>query len=127
MSSEILGLIQLGTLLVAIFLGFPIAFTLIILAIVFGYIGFGPMVFDLMVIQAFGFMQEEVLAAVPNGSRIDAAHGIEVLLPVEIPDQRVLAVTMTLGPDSSTSCIGITWCHTWSRSALMVSSLLNVR
>ena len=65
MSLEMLGLIQLGTLLVAIFLGFPIAFTLIILAIVFGYIGFGTMVFDLMVIQAFGFMQEEVLAAVP--------------------------------------------------------------
>ena len=65
MSSEVLGLIQLGTLLVAIFIGFPIAFTLIILAIVFGFIGFGPMVFDLMVIQAFGFMQEEVLAAVP--------------------------------------------------------------
>jgi tripartite ATP-independent transporter DctM subunit len=65
MSSEALGLIQLGTLLVAIFLGFPIAFTLILLAVVFGYIGFGPMVFDLMVIQAFGFMQEEVLAAVP--------------------------------------------------------------
>jgi TRAP-type mannitol/chloroaromatic compound transport system permease large subunit len=65
MSSEILGLVQLGTLLVAIFLGFPIAFTLIILAITFGYFGFGPMVFDLMVIQAYGFMQEEVLAAVP--------------------------------------------------------------
>ena len=65
MSSEILGLIQLVSLLVAIFFGFPIAFTLIILAIVFGYIGFGGMVFDLMVIQSFGFMQEEVLAAVP--------------------------------------------------------------
>ncbi len=65
MKPEVLGLIQLGTLLIAIFLGFPIAFTLILLAIVFGYIGFGPMVFDLMVIQAFGFMQEEVLAAVP--------------------------------------------------------------
>ena len=65
MSLEMLGLIQLGMLLVAIFLGFPIAFTLIILAVVFGYIGFGALVFDLMVIQAFGFMQEEVLAAVP--------------------------------------------------------------
>ena len=65
MSMEMLGLVQLGSLLVAIFFGFPIAFTLIILAIVFGYIGFGPMVFDLMVIQSFGFMQEEVLAAVP--------------------------------------------------------------
>jgi tripartite ATP-independent transporter DctM subunit len=65
MSSEMLGLVMLGTLLVVIFAGFPIAFTLILLAVVFGYIGFGSMVFDLMVIQAFGFMQEEVLAAVP--------------------------------------------------------------
>jgi tripartite ATP-independent transporter DctM subunit len=65
MTPEFLGLIQLGALLTAIFLGFPIAFTLIILAIVFGYIGFGGLVFDLMVIQTFGFMQEEVLAAVP--------------------------------------------------------------
>ncbi len=65
MSPEMLGLVLLGALLVAIFLGFPIAFTLIILAIVFGYIGFGPVVFDLMVIQTIGLMQEEVLAAVP--------------------------------------------------------------
>ena len=65
MSPEMLGLVLLGTLLVAIFLGFPIAFTLIILGIVFGYIGFGPLVFDLMVIQTFGLMSEEVLAAVP--------------------------------------------------------------
>jgi tripartite ATP-independent transporter DctM subunit len=62
---EFLGLILLAALLVAIFLGFPIAFTLIILAIIFGYIGFGPIVFDLMVIQTFGLMQEEVLASVP--------------------------------------------------------------
>lgn len=65
MSPEMLGLVFLGALVVAIFLGFPIAFTLIILAIIFGYIGFGPVVFDLMVIQTFGQMQEEVLAAVP--------------------------------------------------------------
>ncbi len=65
MSPEVLGLVLLGALLVAIFIGFPIAFTLIILAIVFGYIGFGPVVFDLMVIQTIGLMQEEVLAAVP--------------------------------------------------------------
>lgn len=62
---EILGLILLGTLLIAIFIGFPIAFTLIILAIIFGYLGFGPLVFDLMVIQTMGLMSEEVLAAVP--------------------------------------------------------------
>jgi len=65
MSPEILGILMLVVLLAVIFVGFPISFTLIVVAIVFGYIGMGSMVFDLMVIQTFGFMQEEVLAAVP--------------------------------------------------------------
>jgi len=65
MSPEQLGLVMLGVLLVAIFLGFPMSFTLIIVSLFFGYIGFGRIVFDLMVMQAFGFMKEEVLAAVP--------------------------------------------------------------
>ncbi len=65
MSPEVLGLVLLGALLAAIFIGFPIAFTLIFLGVIFGYIGFGPVVFDLMVLQTFGLMQEEVLAAVP--------------------------------------------------------------
>jgi TRAP-type mannitol/chloroaromatic compound transport system permease large subunit len=45
MSPEILGLILLATLVAGIFVGFPIAFTLIILATGFGYISFGPSVF----------------------------------------------------------------------------------
>jgi tripartite ATP-independent transporter DctM subunit len=65
MSHEVLGLILLAVLTAAIFVGFPIAFTLIILAVVFGYAAFGPMVFHLMTLQTFGFMTEEVLAAVP--------------------------------------------------------------
>ena len=65
MSGEILGLILLGALLVGIFAGFPIAFTLIVLSVVFGYIGFGDTVFYLMVFQTIGLMKEETLAAVP--------------------------------------------------------------
>jgi tripartite ATP-independent transporter DctM subunit len=65
MSPEMLGMTMLGLLVFVIFLGFPIAFTLIFLAIVFGYIGFGDLIFDLMALQAFGTMQEQVLAAVP--------------------------------------------------------------
>jgi tripartite ATP-independent transporter DctM subunit len=64
-SSEILGLVLLGALLTGIFLGFPIAFTLIILAVVFGYIGFGDTVFYLMTFQTIGLMKEATLAAVP--------------------------------------------------------------
>ena len=65
MKPEFLGLILLGSLLTGIFVGFPIAFTLIILAAVFGYIGFGLGVFDVMVFQTLGLMKEETLAAVP--------------------------------------------------------------
>jgi tripartite ATP-independent transporter DctM subunit len=65
MSPEYLGLVLLAALLVGIFIGFPIAFTLIILAVVFGYIGFGAPVFDLMYFQTVGLMKEETLAAVP--------------------------------------------------------------
>jgi len=60
-----LGLVLLAALLAGIFVGFPIAFTLIILSIVFGYIGFGDTVFYLMVFQTIGLMKEETLAAVP--------------------------------------------------------------
>jgi len=65
MSPEYLGLVLLAALLTAIFVGYPIAFTLIILSFVFGYIGFGARVFDLMFFQTIGLMKEETLAAVP--------------------------------------------------------------
>ena len=65
MSLEYYGLVMLAVLLFAIFVGFPIAFTLLLLAVGFGYAGLGPVVFRLMVSQTFGLMQEEVLAAVP--------------------------------------------------------------
>jgi tripartite ATP-independent transporter DctM subunit len=65
MSPEYLGLVLLGALLTGIFVGFPIAFTLIILSFVFGYIGFGKLVFYLMYFQTLGLMKEETLAAVP--------------------------------------------------------------
>jgi len=65
MSPEHLGLVLLGALLTGIFVGFPIAFTLIILGFVFGYIGFGKQVFYLMYFQTLGLMKEETLAAVP--------------------------------------------------------------
>jgi tripartite ATP-independent transporter DctM subunit len=64
-SPEYLGLVLLVSLLTTIFVGFPIAFTLIILSIIFGYIGFGETVFYLMVFQTVGMMKEETLAAVP--------------------------------------------------------------
>jgi len=65
MSPEALGTIMLVLMVVVIFIGFPIAFTLHLLSLVFGYIGLGNMAFYLMVFQTIGMMKEEVLAAVP--------------------------------------------------------------
>jgi tripartite ATP-independent transporter DctM subunit len=63
--SELLGLIMLTVLIGVIFIGFPIAFTLLFLALAFGYVGLGARVFDLAYLQTLGLMKEEVLAAVP--------------------------------------------------------------
>ncbi|MEW6334661.1 MAG: TRAP transporter large permease subunit [Thermodesulfobacteriota bacterium] len=48
-----------------IFIGFPISFTLLILALAFGYAGLGHMVLDLAYLQTIGLMKMEELAAVP--------------------------------------------------------------
>jgi tripartite ATP-independent transporter DctM subunit len=65
MSPELLGAIMLGLMLFVIFIGFPISFTLLLLALVFGWIGLGERAFYLLVFQTIGLMKEEVLAAVP--------------------------------------------------------------
>ncbi len=65
MSPELLGALMLALMIFVIFVGFPIAFTLLLLALVFGYMGLGDTVFYLMVFQTIGLMKEEVLAAVP--------------------------------------------------------------
>jgi tripartite ATP-independent transporter DctM subunit len=65
MSPEVLGGIMLALMIIVIFVGFPIAFTLLLLALVFGYLGLGNTVFYLSVFQTIGMMKEEVLAAVP--------------------------------------------------------------
>jgi tripartite ATP-independent transporter DctM subunit len=62
---EFLGLVMLTVMIGAIFIGFPISFTMLFLAFVFGYLGLGNVVFDLAYFQTIGLMKEEVFAAVP--------------------------------------------------------------
>jgi tripartite ATP-independent transporter DctM subunit len=62
---EGLGMVMLTVMLGVIFVGFPISFTLLILALGFGYAGLGQMVFDLAYLQTIGLMKMEELAAVP--------------------------------------------------------------
>jgi TRAP-type mannitol/chloroaromatic compound transport system permease large subunit len=61
----LIGLVMLGVMIGAIFLGFPISFTLLFLAFAFGWWGLGDVVFDLAYFQTIGLMKESLLAAVP--------------------------------------------------------------
>jgi tripartite ATP-independent transporter DctM subunit len=65
MNDQILGLVGLAFLLAAIFIGFPIAFTLGAVAIIVGFIALGPVVFDLAILQTFSVMQDSILASIP--------------------------------------------------------------
>ena len=66
MEPEILGLVMIGMMLFAIFLGYPISFTLIFLGFVFGAIGFGAeLATYLMTLQFNSVMLDQTLAAVP--------------------------------------------------------------
>ena len=62
---EALGMVMLLVMIGAIFIGFPISFTLLFLALAFGYVGLGKTVFDLAYFQTIGQMKEELLAAIP--------------------------------------------------------------
>ena len=65
MSPEWFGLVLLGVLFAAIFIGFPIAFTLIAVAIIGGYVALGPLALHLMTLQFFAVMRDPTLASVP--------------------------------------------------------------
>lgn len=66
MNPEYIGIVMIAVMLLAIFLGFPISFTLIFLGIVFGAWGFGvDLAVYLMTLQFNNVMLEQTLAAVP--------------------------------------------------------------
>ncbi len=63
---EFIGVLMIGVMLFAIFVGFPISFTLIFLGFVFGAWGFGgKLVFFLQTLQFNSVMLDDQLVAVP--------------------------------------------------------------
>jgi len=62
---EFLGMVMLVVMLAAIFIGLPISFTLLFLALIFGYFGLGAKVFNLAYLQIFGLMKQDEFVAVP--------------------------------------------------------------
>jgi TRAP-type mannitol/chloroaromatic compound transport system permease large subunit len=64
--TEALGLIMLVGMVAVIFIGFPISFTLLFLAIIFGGLGLGwEQTFNLSYLQIWGTMKDEIFPAVP--------------------------------------------------------------
>lgn len=64
--NEVLALLMLGGMLSFIFVGFPIAFTLLFVALAFGSMGLGiNITFSLAYLQIFGSMRDDILPAVP--------------------------------------------------------------
>jgi TRAP-type mannitol/chloroaromatic compound transport system permease large subunit len=63
---ETLGLVMLVAMVAVIFIGFPISFTLLFLAIILGGIGLGwEQAFNLAYLQIWGTMKDEIFPAVP--------------------------------------------------------------
>ena len=65
MSAPIIGFLSLIVLFTAIFLGFPIAFTLIAISLGIGYLALGDLALHLMTLQFFSVMRDPALASVP--------------------------------------------------------------
>ena len=73
MSDPALGMLMLSLIVISIMLGFPTAFTLMGLGIIFGFIAYfksgqafaDNLVFDLMVQRTFGTMTNDVLISIP--------------------------------------------------------------
>ncbi len=63
MTNPEIGMLQLGLFIFVILLGFPIAFTLMAMAIGFGLYAMGPRIFDLLVTNTADVMQNDVLTA----------------------------------------------------------------
>jgi len=65
LSPEWITILMFGGLLVGLFMGHPLAFVLGGLAVIFGYIGWGPSIFYLFMNRIWGTMDNYVLLAIP--------------------------------------------------------------
>ena len=85
MIHEMLGIAMLCIFIVTILLGFPVAFTLIALALAlgFGYFAIDDIIFTLLVQRTYGVMSNDVLIAVPlflfMGYLVERANVLEKL------------------------------------------------
>jgi tripartite ATP-independent transporter DctM subunit len=65
MTDPVLGMVMLGSFILVILLGFPVAFTLMAMGLGFGYLSLEMRVFDLLVQRTYAVMANDVLISVP--------------------------------------------------------------
>lgn len=65
MSPELITIGMFGGLLIGLFMGSPLAFVLGGLAVIFGYIGWGPVCYSIFVNQTWGVMNNYILVCIP--------------------------------------------------------------
>jgi tripartite ATP-independent transporter DctM subunit len=65
LSPELITVLMFAGLLIGLFMGHPLAFVLGGLAVIFGYIGWGPSVFYIFMNRIWGTMDNYVLLAIP--------------------------------------------------------------
>jgi tripartite ATP-independent transporter DctM subunit len=65
MTTELIGLVMLGILVLMVICGVHLGFAMMFLAVVFGLIYRGPAVFSLFMQNTYGVMDNEILIAVP--------------------------------------------------------------
>jgi tripartite ATP-independent transporter DctM subunit len=64
-TNEILAILMLGSFFVLLLAGIPVALTLAAAGFVFGYLGFGPLLFNLLPSRIFGVVTNYTLIAMP--------------------------------------------------------------
>ncbi|MBF0372192.1 MAG: TRAP transporter large permease subunit [Alphaproteobacteria bacterium] len=83
MTDPQVGLMMMGLFIFIILLGFPVAFTLMAMGVIFGYYAMGDRIFFLLVQNTYDVMANEVLVAVPlflfMGYVVERANIIERL------------------------------------------------
>jgi tripartite ATP-independent transporter DctM subunit len=65
MTDPVLGMVMLGSFILVILLGFPVAFTLMAMGLGFGYVSMQERVFDLLVQRTYAVMANDVLISIP--------------------------------------------------------------
>lgn len=132
-SGEMLTVLMFGCLLIGLFMGHPLAFVLGGLAVVFGYISWGPSIFDMFINRIYGIMDNYVLLAIPlfifmaqfldtSGVTIELFKALRYLLG---PIRGGVGVTVVIVSTIFAACTGIVGASIVTMGLLALPMMIN--